>query len=241
MSADSNKIDADLIQSINKNDSIKARKLLQKECIEVGRKIRLKDKGEKNLRKQVKRLFQDKSIAGFYIEEKNIYGMIVIFDEECNKFAGAYIARIDGTLSIYDSNIRFSLHSVERLIQRLKMKNPRLEVAKAIHSITKFVFYPENDFTINVDPKWRTPGLNEIDIASPYHDENDELIGMFFLTSISNISCTFVKAGVVKTFVDRDRLRDEQYRGCMEIYELQKKTNVPRRYRVMSNSSKLFT
>lgn len=230
------------MQNINENYSVKMRKQLQKDCREIWGKVRLKDKGEKNLRKQVKRLFQDPGIVGFYLEEeKNIYGMVVIFDEKVNKFAGAYIARVDGKLSIYDSSIRFSLHSVERLIFRLQMKNPKVEVAKAIHSQTKFVFSPEKDFTINLDPKWRTPGLNDVEIASPYHDEDDNLVGMFFLTSTSNISCNMVMAGVVKTFVDRELLREEQYRSCMKVYERQCKARTASKIPIRKNGNSLIT
>ncbi len=61
-----------------------------------------------------------------------------------------------------------------------------------------------------------------MDIAKPYLGDNDELLGMFFLTSISNLNCTRVEAGVVKTFVDTNKLREEQYSKCMEVYEAQR-------------------
>lgn len=222
MSTTANKFVLDPTLPIDQKYSVKARKFLQRECVDNLKKIHIKEKGEKNLRKQVKNLFQDKTMSGFYIDEKNIYGMIVLFDESSLKFAGAYIARVNGVLSIYDSNIRFSVHSVERLILRLQMKNPRLGIAKAIHSVTKYLFCPEKDFAINIEEKWRTPGLNEVDIAKPYLGDNDELLGMFFLTSISNLNCTRVEAGVVKTFVDTNKLREEQYSKCMEVYEAQR-------------------
>jgi hypothetical protein len=73
-----------------------------------------------NLQKKCKRIFEDGTVSGFYIGEKNIFAMLVVFDELKSMFCRAYIARINGKLSIYDSDIRFSKHSIERLIQRLK-------------------------------------------------------------------------------------------------------------------------
>ncbi|ELA9894867.1 hypothetical protein V8046_002891 [Vibrio parahaemolyticus] len=231
MSNPNEKLILEPMNSIDMKLAKKARVRLQRECIANLRKIRIEGKGEKNLRKKIKRLFQDETISGFYIEEKNIYGMLVMFDEDDNKFLGAYISRVNGVLSLYESNLRFSLHAIERLIFRLNMKNPRKEIAKAIHSQTKFVFCPDKSFAINIEEKWRTLGLNDVDVATPYLDDNNELLGIFFLTSISNLSCTRVEAGVVKTFVDTNKLREKQYRQCMEVYEAQRKSFL------LSNSS----
>lgn len=196
-----------------------ARKRLQADC---QLSFNIQSHGETNLRKKCRQLFTKSNYCGFTIDKKNLYAMIVSFDEQQNKFRGCYIARVNGQLSVYRSNLRFSLHSIERLIMRLKMKDPRLEVAKAIHSRTKYVFTPHRCMGINIEQKWRTPGLNDVDTAVPYLNESGDLLGMFFETSTSNIKCTHALSGVVKTFVSAKQLRAEQYAGCMEVYEAQK-------------------
>ncbi len=200
-----------------------ARKRLQRECIENVRNIRIVGNGgDKNLQKKCKALFKKGTFSGFYIGEKDLFAMLVIFDEKVQMFAGAYIARINGRLSLYDSDMRFSKHSIERVIQRLKTKSPRLEVAKAIHAQTKYAFSREQQKIINIHEKWRTPGLNDIDAALPYMD-NEKLLGMWFVASKSNITCDFVGKLVTKTFVDKEKLREPQYAKCMELYHAQQK------------------
>lgn len=204
--------------SINETFAKGARKRLQRECIENINKINIVGNGgDKNLQKKCKRIFEDGTVSGFYIGEKNIFAMLVIFDKYKNMFGGAYVARINGKLSLYDSDMRFSKHSIERLIQRLKTKSPRIEVAKAIHAQTKYVLSRGPQKVINIHEKWRTPGLNDVDIAIPYMD-NEKLLGMWFVASTSNISCDFVGNCVTKTFVDSDKLREPQYAKCMELY-----------------------
>ncbi|WP_217495312.1 hypothetical protein [Shewanella sp. MEBiC00475] len=206
---------------INETLARGARKRLQRECVENINSINIVGNGgDKNLQKKCKRLFKDGTVSGFYIGEKNLFAMLVMFDERDEMFGGAYIARIDGKLSLYYSDIRFSKHSIERLIQRLKTKSPRIEVAKAIHAQTKFAFSREQQIVINNHEKWRTPGLNDIDIAIPYK-ENEKLLGMWFLASTSNISCDFVGKCVATTFVDSEKLREPQYAKCMELLHAQ--------------------
>jgi hypothetical protein len=73
---------------------------------------------------------------------------------------------------------------------------------------------------INIHEKWRTPGLNSVDIAYPYM-EGGRLLGMWFLASTSDVNCTFVGNAIVKTFVDEAKLREPQYSKCMEAYYAQ--------------------
>ncbi len=206
---------------INENLAKGAAKRLQRECIDNVNKINIVGNGGfKNLQKKCKAIFKDGTVSGFYIGEKDCLAMLVIFDEKKQMFAGAYMARINGKLSLYDSDLRFSKHSIERLIQRLKTKSPRIEVAKAIHEQTKYALSRDQQKVINIHKKWRTPGLNNIEVALPYIEDN-RLLGMWFLASTSDINCTFVGKLVAKTFVDAAKLREPQYAKCMEAYHAQ--------------------
>ncbi len=194
---------------------------LARECVENVSNIRLVSSGGlKNLQKKTKSIFKDGKVAGFYIGERDCLAMLVIYDQVKKMFAGAYIAKVNGKYSIYDSDMRFSKHAIQRLIQRLKTKNPRLAVAKAIHEQTRHVLTRDAQKTINIHEKWRTPGLNSIDTALPYISDG-KLLGIWFTASTSDVNCTFVGRTVAKTFVDTEKLREPQYAKCMEAYNSQ--------------------
>ncbi|ENM5776374.1 hypothetical protein V4V55_003849 [Vibrio mimicus] len=198
-----------------------AMKRLARECVENVNNIRfVSNGGLKNMQKKAKSLFKDGSVSGFYIGERDCLAMLVIYDQVKEMFAGAYLAKVNGKYSIYDSDMRFSKHAIQRLIQRLKTKNPRLDVAKAIHEQTKYVLTRDAQKIINIQEKWRTPGLNSVDTALPYIN-NGELLGMWFTASTSDVNCTFVGRIVAKTFVDSEKLREPQYAKCMEAYNSQ--------------------
>lgn len=196
-------------------------KRLARECVENMSNFRfVSNGGLKNLQKKAKAIFKDGSVSGFYIGERDCLAMFVIYDKEKDMFAGAYLAKVNGKYSLYYSDMRFSRHSIQRLIQRLKTKNPRLDVARAIHEQAKYVLTSDAQKTINIQEKWRTPGLNSVDTALPYVN-NGELLGMWFTASTSDVNCTFVGRIVAKTFVDSEKLREPQYAKCMEAYNSQ--------------------
>jgi hypothetical protein len=204
--------------SINESLALGATKRLERECIESLNNLNIVSNGGfKNLQKKCKAIFNDGTVAGFYIGKKECLAMMVIFDQDKKMFGGAYLAKVNVKFSIYDSDLRFSKHSIQRLIQRLKTKSPRIEVAKAIHDQTKYALSREQQKVINIHEKWRTLGLNSVDIAYPYL-ENGRLLGMWFLASTSDVNCTFVGNVVAKTFVDEAKLREPQYSKCMEAY-----------------------
>ncbi|EPR7548782.1 hypothetical protein ACU8KP_002152 [Vibrio fluvialis] len=196
-------------------------KRLARECVENISNFRfVSNGGLKNLQKKAKAIFKDGSISGFYIGERDCLAMFVIYAKEQDMFSGAYLAKVNGKYSLYYSDMRFSRHSIQRLIQRLKTKNPRLDIARAIHEQTKYVLTRDAQKIINIQEKWRTPGLNSVDTALPYVS-NGELLGMWFTASTSDVNCTFVGRIVAKTFVDSEKLREPQYAKCMEAYNSQ--------------------
>ncbi|MEZ9012785.1 hypothetical protein AB4508_06020 [Vibrio splendidus] len=198
-----------------------AMKRLARECVENLGSINIVSHGGlKNLQKKTKAVFKNGNVSGFYIGDRECLAMLVMYDQRKEMFAGAYLARVNGKYSIYDSDMRFSRHSIQRLIQRLKTKSPREAVAKAIHEQTKYVLTGEPQRIINIREKWRTPGLNSIDTALPYIS-NGKLLGMWFTASTSDVKCTFVGRVVTKTFVDVEKLREPQYAKCMEAYNAQ--------------------
>ncbi|BCS95460.1 hypothetical protein DSLASN_10920 [Desulfoluna limicola] len=194
---------------------------LRDECIKNIDTIHIQSNGGyKNLQKKCKAIFKDGTVSGLYIGEKNCLAMFVKYDEIKKMFTGAYLSKVNGEFSLYESDIRFSRHSIQRLIERLKTKHPRIEVAKAIHSQTKYAFSREAQKGINIHQKYRMPGFNDVDIALPYF-ENDALLGMWFIASTSDFYCNYVGKMVVKTFVDAEKLREPQYESCIEQYYAQ--------------------
>jgi len=211
--------------AINESLARGATKRLERECIENINNLSIISNGFKNLQKKCKAIFKDGTVSGFYIGEKECLAMFVMFDQQKNMFAGAYLAKINGKYSLYDCDMRFSKHSIQRLIQRLKTKSPRIEVAKAIHAQTKYGLTREPRKVINIDEKWRAPGINDIDTAAPYI-EDGHLLGMWFFAQKSDINCTFVGSSVAKTFVDEVKLREPQYSKCMELYHKENKATL---------------
>lgn len=115
-------------------------KRLQRECAGVEDIVlSINLKGFKNLQKQCKKLFEDDKVAGMYVGDKDCIAMFLMFDENKQQFFASYIAIERKEVRFYNTEMLFSKHAVQRLIQRLKIRNPRLEVAKALHEQVKYL------------------------------------------------------------------------------------------------------
>ncbi|MEZ9177674.1 hypothetical protein [Vibrio kanaloae] len=174
-------------------------------------------KGIKNLQKKCMKFIGDgKSVSGVYFGEKVHIAMLVIFDPITQKFGGGYVTKLNNKYSYYVSDIRFSKHSVQRLIERLKPKYPSLCLAQAINAQIEPRIRNEKQSCINLDQVYHNPH-DGVDVALPYVLDG-ELIGMWFVASIGDSTASVTKSMTAKTFVDVALLRTEQYRTCMEVY-----------------------
>ncbi|MEZ9291222.1 hypothetical protein AB4251_18930 [Vibrio lentus] len=177
-------------------------------------------KGIKNLQKKCMKFTGDgKAVSGIYLGEKSHIAMQAFFDPMTQKFGGGYVTKLNGKYSFYASDLRFSKHSIERLIERMKPEYPHVCLAHAVNAQIECRFRNEQQSCINLDQVYHNPHEG-VDVALPYV-KGGKLLGMWFAASIGDSSASTAKSLTAKTFVDSSLLRTEQYRACMEVYEHQ--------------------